>query len=149
MARILFTTFGSYGDVHPYMAVGLELRARGHQVTIATSPIYGAKVEAEGLSFHPVRPDVTLNDEEKLGYVFDRRRGSERVLRYMAETTRESYEDTLPAAERADVIVTHVITFGAILVAQKLRMPWISSVLAPVSFLSAYDPPFPPRRRGW
>jgi rhamnosyltransferase subunit B len=143
VARILFTTFGSYGDVHPYIAVGLELHARGHHVVIATSPVYQAKVESEGLCFYPVRPDVTLNDPEKLGYVFDRRRGSERVLRYMAEIARESYEDTLPAAREADLIVTHVITFGAILAAEKLGMPWISSVLAPVSFISAYDPPLP------
>src|SRR5437868_6688497 len=143
LARILFTTFGSYGDVHPYVAVGLELSGRGHRVVIATSPVYRAKIESEGLAFHPVRPDITLNDQEQLGYVFDRWRGSERVLRYMAEIARESYEDTLPAAREADVIVTHVITFGAILAAEKLRIPWISSVLAPVSFLSSYDPPLP------
>ena len=143
MARILFTTFGSYGDLHPYIAIGLELRARGHQVVIATSAVYRAKVESEGLCFHPVRPDITLNDQEQLGYVFDRWKGSERVLRYMAEIARESYEDTLPAARQADVIVTHVITFGAILAAEKLGMPWISSVLAPISFISAYDPPLP------
>jgi rhamnosyltransferase subunit B len=143
MPHILFTTFGSFGDVHPYIALGLELKARGHRVTIATSPLYKEKVEAEGIEFYPVRPDVDLNNEEQLGYVFDARRGSERVLRYIAEVTRESYADTLPIARRADVMVTHVITFGAILVAQKLGMPWISTVLAPITFVSAYDPPVP------
>jgi UDP:flavonoid glycosyltransferase YjiC (YdhE family) len=143
LARILFTTFGSYGDVHPYMAIGLEMRSRGHQVTIATSATYRAKVESEGLCFHPVRPDVNLTDQQQLGYVFDRKKGSERVLRFISETTRESYEDTLPAAKQADVIVTHVITYAAIMVAEKLGIPWISSVLAPSSLLSAYDPPAP------
>jgi UDP:flavonoid glycosyltransferase YjiC (YdhE family) len=143
LARILLTTFGSYGDLHPYIAIGIELRSRGHQVTLATSEVYRAKVEAEGLSFHPVRPDITLNDQEQLGYVFDRKHGSERVLRYIAEHTREGYEDILPAAKQADVIVTHIITYGAILAAEKLGMPWISSLLAPCSILSAYDPPAP------
>jgi UDP:flavonoid glycosyltransferase YjiC (YdhE family) len=143
LARILFATFGSYGDLHPYIAIGLEMRSRGHQVTIATSATYRAKVESEGLCFHPVRPDVNLTDQQQLGYVFDRKKGSERVLRFISETTRESYEDTLPAAKQADVIVTHVITYAAIMVAEKLGIPWISSVLAPSSLLSAYDPPAP------
>ena len=58
--RILLATFGSLGDLHPYIAVGLGLRARGHTVTIATSELYRSKVEGEGLHFHAVRPDLVL-----------------------------------------------------------------------------------------
>ena len=60
-----------------------------------------------------------------------------------ASHVRASYEDTLPAASRADLMVTHLIAFGAAALAQKLRMPWISAVLAPSSFLSADDPSVP------
>ena len=143
LARILVTTFGSYGDIHPYMAIGIELQQRGHTVTIATSPSYAAKITSEGLNFHPVRPDVSLEDKALLAYVMDARRGSERVLRYIAAAVRESYEDTLPAARQADLILTHPITFAGVMAAEKLGLPWISSVLAPISFLSAWDPPVP------
>ena len=143
MARILFTTFGSYGDVHPYMAVGIELRQRGHAVTIATSASYASKIASEGLAFHPVRPDLSLDNSALLAYVMDTRHGSERVVRHIGAVARESYDDTLPAARQADLIVTHPITFGSVLVAEKLGMPWVSSVLAPISFLSAWDPPVP------
>jgi len=125
------------------MAVGAELRDRGHQVTIATSPVYAAKIASENFGFHPVRPDVSLEDRATLEQVMDARRGAERIVRYMCGTVREAYEDTVPAAERADVIVTHPITYAAVLAAEKLRKPWISSVLAPIMFLSAYDPPTP------
>src|SRR4051794_26898392 len=119
--------FGSYGDLYPYIAIGSELRNRGHRVTLATSANYGAKVEAEGLEFAPVRPDLSLDDGAMLRFLFDQRRGSQRVLTAIASLVRESYQDTLPIAEKADVIITHVITFGAVVVAQKLRLPWISS----------------------
>ena len=46
--RIVLTTFGSFGDIHPYIAIGLELKARGHQAIIATSPAYREKIEATG-----------------------------------------------------------------------------------------------------
>ena len=90
-----------------------------------------------------MRPDISLEDKALLAYVMDARRGSERVLRYVGSAVRESYEDTLPAARQADLIVTHPIAFGGVMAAEKLGLPWISSVLAPISFLSAWDPPVP------
>jgi rhamnosyltransferase subunit B len=148
LARILFTTFGSYGDLHPYMAIGIELRRRGHTVTIATAASYESKVVSEGLQFHPVRPDIKLGDNAMVEYVMDRKHGTERILRFLSEHVRESYDDTLPAARQADVIVTHPITFASVLVARQLGIPWISSVLAPISFLSSYDPPVPSQTPG-
>ena len=143
MARILFTTLGSFGDLYPYIAIGLELQALGHRVAIATSAAYREKVESEGLSFAPVRPDIALDNREMLRLVLDQRRGPERVFSAIAAVVRDTYEDTLFAARDADAIVTHPITLAAVLVAQKLRLPWISSVLAPIMFLSAHDPPVP------
>ena len=55
--RIVITTAGSLGDLHPYLAVGLGLRARGHDVVFGTGECYRRKVEALGFGFRPVRPD--------------------------------------------------------------------------------------------
>ena len=33
--RIILSTFGSFGDIHPYMAIALELQERGYQPLIA------------------------------------------------------------------------------------------------------------------
>ena len=56
--RIVISTFGSFGDIHPYVAIALELKARGHRPLIATSEVYREKMDAVGIDFHPVRPDV-------------------------------------------------------------------------------------------
>ncbi len=141
--KILINTFGSYGDVHPYLAVGQRLRAMGHEVAIATSASYQAKVESEGLCFHAVRPDVSLDDSEMLAYVMDRKYGSERILRYVSSVVRQTYEDVLPLARQANLMVTHPMTAAAVAIAEKYEIPWVSSVLAPISFLSAFDPPVP------
>jgi rhamnosyltransferase subunit B len=143
MARILFTAFGSYGDVHPYLAIGQELRKLGHEAGIATSAGYREKAEAAGLTLVGVRPDLKFEDPELIRYFFDRIRGTERVVRAMASVVRETYEDTLAAARNFDLIVTHPLSFAAVLAAQKLKLPWVSTVLAPASFVSACDPPVP------
>jgi rhamnosyltransferase subunit B len=142
--RILMATFGSFGDVHPYMAVALGLQSRGHRATIATSALYKSKIEAEGIGFHAVRPDFSPEDTGILKLAMDRRKGTEYVLREMVlPHLRGSYEDLAEAAAHADLLLTHPLIFAGPMIAQKTGLRWASSVLAPLSFLSIYDPPVP------
>ena len=55
--RIVLSTFGSFGDVHPYVALARELKARGHMPVVATSEMYREKMDAAGVELFPVRPD--------------------------------------------------------------------------------------------
>ena len=36
MARIVFTAWGSLGDLHPFLALAIEMQRRGHSATVAT-----------------------------------------------------------------------------------------------------------------
>jgi hypothetical protein len=57
---------------------------------------------------------------------------------------RDSYEDTLVAAEGADLIVGNLATCATGLVAEKRGLPWASVMHIPIVFFSAYDPPLLP-----
>jgi rhamnosyltransferase subunit B len=145
--RIVLTAFGSLGDLHPYLAVALGLQARGHEAIIATTGHYRQKVEALGVGFRHVRPDgPDLHaDTDVMRRIMDARKGSEYVIReLMMPALHESYEDTRAAAEGADLLVSHVLTFTTRLVAEKKGIPWASSFLQPLGFFSAYDPPVLP-----
>ena len=86
MSRIVLATSGSFGDVHPYLAVALGLKARGHQVILATAEFYRHKVQGEGLGFHPVRPNFVpmTAPAEVVRQSFDPRHGAYFVLRQLA-----------------------------------------------------------------
>jgi UDP:flavonoid glycosyltransferase YjiC (YdhE family) len=146
--RIVLATLGSYGDIHPYMALAAELRARGHRPVIATSELYRERMQAADFEFVPVRPNLPppeQQDEEMMARVMDPRSGSGFLLNELLfPAVRESYEDLLAAVADADLLLTHPISLAGPLVAQTTGIPWVSSVLAPVSFFSAYDPPVPP-----
>jgi UDP:flavonoid glycosyltransferase YjiC (YdhE family) len=123
------------------------LQARGHEVAVATTGHYRQKVEALGLGFRHVCPDgPDLDaDADVLRRIMDARWGGEYVIReLMMPALRESYEDTLEAAEGADLLVSHVLTYATRLVAEKKGIPWASSFLQPLSFFSVYDPPVLP-----
>lgn len=149
--RIVLTTFGSFGDIHPYMAVGLELQARGHKAIVATSPSYQEKIEATGLGFHAIRPDIAPPEEdpETILKAMDVMRGGEFIIKEMfSPFVRESYEDLREATRDADLLVTHMLTFAGPILAEKSGIPWISTILAPISFFSIYEPFAPPQAPG-
>ncbi len=148
--RIVLSTFGSFGDVHPYIAIALELRARGHRPVIATSEVYRDKMDILGLEFRPVRPDMPSYDQpdelSKLAEeLIEPRGGAEKVVGLFTGKLPEIYEDLYAITKDADLLLTHPLPLVGPLVAQKLGLPWASSVLAPASFLSAYDPIVPPQ----
>src|SRR5215217_53779 len=125
--RIVLATFGSPGDLHPFLAIGAELRARGHQTIVATSAHYRGQVSAAGLGFVPV-----IRDRATPAAVF-------RAM--FLPSLRESLEDLLGAMEGADAVVAHTLASAARLAAEARGLPWISAVMQPMGYLSAYEPP--------
>jgi UDP:flavonoid glycosyltransferase YjiC (YdhE family) len=143
MSRILLATLGSLGDLHPYIAVGRELVARGKQVRLATSIDYRARVEAAGLEFAPLAPSIAELGEPELvaRRFFDRWRGPQRLFNEIViAPLRRAYVDLCAAVEGVALAVSHPITPALPLIAESRKLPWLSSVLAPYSLFSLTDP---------
>jgi UDP:flavonoid glycosyltransferase YjiC (YdhE family) len=144
MARVVLTTFGSLGDLHPYVALARELLARGHRPLLATHGLYRERVEAAGIEFRAVRPDLAdLGDPaETMRRAIASPRATEYVVRRLVlPHVRASYEDLLAACEGADALVGHVLTVAVPLVAEKRGLPRVHTVLQPLTLFSAHDPP--------
>lgn len=56
--RITMICIGSTGDVRPYIVLGRELKARGHDISICAFSDFEAAVLKEGFRFKPVAGDV-------------------------------------------------------------------------------------------
>jgi rhamnosyltransferase subunit B len=144
MARVLLATFGSLGDLHPYLAVGRALQARGINARIATSSDYQSNVAVAGLEFAPVAPSLAQlgTPAELARQVSDGLRGTQTLIqKLIMPHLRESHQQLRAAARDADLLVSHPLTFMLQVVAAEQRKPWLASVLAPASFLSRNDPP--------
>lgn len=143
--RIVIHASGSYGDLHPYIAIALGLQDRGHTVVFATSECYRAKIERLRLPFHSTRPDSDwLADPDTMRRVMSFRLGTihavrEKVLPHL----RGTYDDLVSATRGADVLVSHM-PWGSRLVAEKTGIPWVSTMVTPMGFFSAYDLPVLP-----
>lgn len=137
----MLATIGSLGDLHPMLALALELKRRGHRATVASTAYYREKVVGLGLDFHALRPDWDPTDQELIAQCADLKSGPEVLFRRLIlPHLRATYDDLAAAAAGADLMLAGELVYAAPLVAEKLGLHWASVILSPTSFFSAHDP---------
>jgi rhamnosyltransferase subunit B len=147
--RVLFTTFGSLGDLHPIVALGLELQRRGHRAAIATSAYHRDRILDAGLDFFAAAPDLRPDDRELIQATMDERRGPEMVFKFMVADLPRTYADIRRAIDEfaPDVLVSSELAYAGPIAADKVGLRWASVTLSPIAFLSPHDetilPPVP------
>ena len=147
--KVVISTAGSLGDLNPFIALALELKRRGYEPLIASQVEYRAKIEAEGVTFHALRPGVE-DVKGELGYdqqtVYRKATNGSSGLPFLVRRIampflRRAYADMMSATHGASLVVTHPSAFAARLAAETRGMRWMSAVLAPFGLMSSCDPP--------
>ncbi|MCF6324412.1 MAG: glycosyltransferase [Gammaproteobacteria bacterium] len=146
MANILITCFGSYGDLHPYIALAKNLQDRGHEVSIGSSIIFRVQIESEKIQFIHLRSSLDQYETQTairnfMKRIFDPVRGGELMINEMMENIEDTYLDTLKATEKNDIVISNPLSYVTPIVCRDKNIPWLSTILAPMFFLSVYDPP--------
>ncbi|HQU82592.1 MAG TPA: glycosyltransferase [Pyrinomonadaceae bacterium] len=146
--KIVIAVFGSLGDMHPMNALGIELKNRGHEVAFAAMEFYREKLEMLGFEFRPMRPHFNLETEdnkELATRLMDAEKGSELLLKEMIlPNLRPMFDDLMKAVAGADLLISTEVVFAAASVVEKTGIKWVTTNLAPGTFLSAHDPFVPP-----
>ncbi len=141
MAKIVIAPYGSLGDLHPLLAIAIELRKRGHEIRICTFEGYREKIEKLDFEFFPMRPDIDTEDRKLARELMDTKTGSEKVIKeLMLGNIHETYLDLLNASKSMDLLIAGEIVFPAHSVSEKLGLKLITTSLAPISMFSQYEP---------
>lgn len=142
MARILITTIGSGGDVHPFVAVALELAKRGHEVEMLVNPHYRERIEAAGLRVRPLGTAQDLLDVLHHPHLAKPWLSPLLIIRELigrtVGPTLEGVEASLREF-RPDVIVRHHISLGTRWAAERAGVPCVACVLAPIFWFNPRD----------
>ena len=132
MAKILITTFGTRGDIQPFIALGKGLKTAGYEVSICTSKGYQSFVEEHGLNYAYMDNELLLLSQAALGDIggISETLG---IVRKMMPAIRQSMDDEWNAAHsfQPDLIVYHPKCMGSYHVAEKLNIPAIMSIPLP------------------
>src|SRR5689334_10540290 len=142
MARIVITTFGSTGDLNRFIALGLALRSRGPDVLFAVEANLEPQLNLLGF---PVRR-LTGDQEKALTpfrrQIFNRDQPltslqllvDHYILPYLPAKVTELRE----ICQQADLLISVAPQFAASIVAEQLRIPWVSVILTPSTLPSAW-----------
>ncbi|MDJ0944944.1 MAG: glycosyltransferase [Kiloniellales bacterium] len=132
--RILILTFGSRGDVQPYVALGAALRGRGHAVTVSTGRGFEAMIEAAGLAAAPLSADIRgLLETEEIKAALHSFAGKLRAWRASRAMMRRQLDDMWQVAQAIapELVVYHPKAFGAPLLAIALDCVAVPGFLQP------------------
>ena len=144
--RWLLSSWGSRGDLHPFLALGRGLVAQGHEVTVVGHPEWAGDTAEAGLPFvatdEPPRDEILQRHPEILS---SRWGGIPSLHALVREVIAPGFPAMLAAlrlvAPRHDVIVAHHFAFPATIAAELARKPWATVSLAPGVVPSAYSLP--------
>jgi len=141
MAKIVLATMGSLGDLHPMIAIGLELRERGFAVMISTWEGYRETIATLGFDFVPLRPNIDPEDREFIRKAMDGRTGSATVIRELVlPFLHDMYDDLATACNGADMMVTGELLYVARSLEETTGIKWATTCLSPLTLFSFHDP---------
>jgi UDP:flavonoid glycosyltransferase YjiC (YdhE family) len=144
--RWLLTSWGSYGDLHPFLALGRKLIERGHQVTLVGRAKWSRQAGEADIRFVSTGE---LSHEElirKYPEVLSMKAGGLVSLHTLVnKAIAPSFDPFLQAllaeAPSHDAMIAHHFTFPAPVVAELTRIPYATVTLAPGILPSAYTLP--------
>ena len=141
MARIVVTSFGSTGDLNPFIALGFALRARGHEVLFAVEANFEPQLSLLGF---PVRL-LTGDQEQALAPFRQQIFNSDQPLtslqllvdHYILPSLSAKVAELREICQQADLLISVAPQFAASIVAELLHIAWVSVILTPSTLPSA------------
>lgn len=141
--KCLIVTLGSSGDVHPFIAVGMALKRRGHQVTMLVNPYYESQVLQVGLDYLPLGEHFELSQIADTPDIMNKRRATSYLMNHflLPNLTQvlDAVKETLQR-DRPDVILAHQLCFGVPWIGEQQNIPCVTTVLSPLLWFSGEEP---------
>ena len=143
MPKILIHTLGSSGDFNPFMALALELRRRGHDVSWAVSPAFAEKARDQGF------PATVAGEDPDWDSDLLRRMLAAHTTDPVAIMFREVLIPAIvpattamePLVREADLFLCHTIQLAGPALADRTGTPWVSASAATLIHETAQYPP--------
>jgi sterol 3beta-glucosyltransferase len=127
--KFCILTIGTRGDVQPHIALGLGLKAAGHEVTISTLDEFKPLVTQYGLLHDSLRGDFLKVAQATIG----QKGGNQlRRIRQYVEIARDTLTDEWASAQKAEVLIYNPAAIGGFHVAEKLNVPTFAVFPAPL-----------------
>jgi rhamnosyltransferase subunit B len=140
--KAVLVALGSAGDVHPFLAIGQALAARGHEVEILANPIFAESVIRHKLAFSAVGTADDFASTLRHPLLWHPINGLGVMWRGMIKPAIAPVYKRIEAAARSGkiAVVASPIAFGARLAQERLGIPLVTAYTAATMLRSVEDP---------
>jgi UDP:flavonoid glycosyltransferase YjiC (YdhE family) len=140
--HVLIVTSGSAGDLHPFVAVGKTLAARGHEVELFANEVFAGVVERAGLAYvehgTAAQYHAAIEDPD----LWHPRKGLKVIMSEGVVPALEPTLDAIRERRRDDtVLVGGTLALGARVAQEVLDLPMATLQLAPSVFRTLHRMP--------
>jgi rhamnosyltransferase subunit B len=140
--NFLLVSYGSAGDIHPYLALGKALRLHKHRVIFITNEYFRSAVEFAGLEFKKVGTKEEYESISQSPLLFDSTKAFEFVAKEVIMKHMREYYDAIKSLANEDaVLIAQSIAPAARIAHEKLGIPYATFNLQPMSIWSIHQPP--------
>ena len=149
--KIGMQTWGSHGDIRPFLALAEGLQAAGHRMTLYITCFdnesYAKVVSANGVNIQLVAsPVMDVAEGERIAQLVYETRDPMKQVATILETGFEPAEDemfvaALQLCQDNDLLIGHFFMHPLQIAAEKAQKPYVSIVLANVVVPTAYSNP--------
>lgn len=141
--RVILVPMGSAGDIHPFVALGKGMAARGHAVTMLANEHYGRLAADSGFEFAAIGTEAEYRrmlDDPRLWHPTQ---GTEFVIREgFLPRMRPVYEAIAARYRPGETfVVASTLAFGARVAQDKLGVPTVTVHLQPAVLPSLHRTP--------
>lgn len=142
MTRFVLTPVGSGGDLHPYLGIGRELNARGHDVIVIANGVFQNAVERYGLGFVAFGTEEDYHEITSNPDLWHPQKGVKLIFERLGRELELSYDLVASVYETGKtVLVGHTLSFVTRSFEEMHGVPSATIHLSPNVFRSDHHQP--------
>jgi UDP:flavonoid glycosyltransferase YjiC (YdhE family) len=135
--KILLVTRGSQGDIYPYLRLAVELKNRGHSITLSVPRMFEKMVKQTGVPF-------VLQASDDIHGMLEETPDTKNLLEWTQRVIDSQFKELIPLLEKHDLMVSANTEFAAGSIAEYCGKPLIRTAFGPFIPSRKIPPPVLP-----
>lgn len=145
MPKVAMLTWGSHGDVVPFVALANALKQAGYTVLMGAQPAHAGFIRQHDIDFQSIGSETSADEYRLLMDTIVAEPNPRKQMRMLLREKllpdlEPQYRDCLNVIRDADIVVSHWMQLAGIMAAETLGKPCVTVTLNPVGVACLAEP---------